>query len=109
MLSPEHETSLSELLKREIPNCIELVSCERLSGGASQETYCLTIKTDTGHKKLAMRRAPGGIDSSEDTGQPGIAGEVKLMRAARAAGVPEPATLGLLLIGGLVLLRRRGE
>jgi aminoglycoside phosphotransferase (APT) family kinase protein len=65
------------------------VSYERLSGGASQETYRIVIRTDEGERKLAMRRAPG--DTAPKLGaSPGLATEAALMRAARAAGVPEP-------------------
>jgi aminoglycoside phosphotransferase (APT) family kinase protein len=65
------------------------VSCERLSGGASQETYRIVVRTDEGERKLAMRRAPGDTAPKHGT-YPGLATEAVLMRAARAAGVPEP-------------------
>lgn len=86
------EARLGAVLQRRIDGCRSLVSCERLSGGASQETYRIVIGTDAGERRLAMRRAPGG---SEATGPalgryPGLATEALLMRAARAVGVPEP-------------------
>ena len=55
------EAKLETILRREIPGCRSLLSAERLSGGASQETYRLTIALDgDGEHLLAMRRAPGG-------------------------------------------------
>ena len=86
---------LAAVLIRRIDGCRGLLSCERLSGGASQETYGIVIRTDTGERKLAMRRAPGA-KASRDASYPGLATEAMLMRAARAVGVPEPEILGVL-------------
>ena len=90
------EESLVAVVTKRIDGCRGLVSCERLSGGASQETYRLVIRTDAGERKLAMRRAPGGAALPPTAGQPGLATEAMLMRAARAAGVPEPEVLWVL-------------
>src|SRR5205085_756562 len=83
------------VLVRRIDGCRGLVSCERLSGGASQETYRIVIKTDDGERKLAMRRAPGPAAPKHGT-YPGLATEAMLIRTARAAGVPEPEILWVL-------------
>jgi aminoglycoside phosphotransferase (APT) family kinase protein len=92
------EALLARVLERRIDGCRGLVSCERLSGGASQETYRIIIRTDAGERALAMRRAPGGPEAvaSELGTHPGLATEAMLMRAARAAGVPEPEVLWVL-------------
>ncbi len=79
------EDSLDAVLQSRIGGCRGLVSAERLSGGASQETYRLVIRTDAGERKLAMRRAPGAVT------------EAMLMCAAHAAGVPEPEILHVLV------------
>jgi len=86
------EQVLATVLERRIDGCRSLVSCERLSGGASQETYRIVIATDAGERKLAMRRAPGapGAVAPKHGTYPGLAIEAALIRAARAAGVPEP-------------------
>jgi aminoglycoside phosphotransferase (APT) family kinase protein len=89
------EAILEKILIREIPGCRALQSVERLSGGASQETYRLTITVDNGGKNgaehlLAMRRAPGGKANSHNSYNPGLAAEALLMQSARAVGVPEP-------------------
>ncbi len=88
-MTADFERTLASILVARIDGCRGLVSYERLSGGASQETYRIVIRTDEGERKLAMRRAPG--DTAPKLGAyPGLATEAALMRAARAAGVPEP-------------------
>jgi len=86
----DFETNLAAVLRRHIAGFEALVSAERLSGGASQETYRLVIRDAQGERRLAMRRAPGGIESVRAPGHPGLKTEALLMRVARAAGVPEP-------------------
>ncbi|MGE0621192.1 MAG: phosphotransferase family protein [Pseudomonadales bacterium] len=91
MDTAEFEQRLGAILEREIPGCTGLVSAERLSGGASQETYRITIDTKSGQKLVCMRRAPGGVVVATETRvAPGLATEAKLMACARAVGVPEP-------------------
>ena len=87
----DFEGKLAAVLGRHIPGCRELLKAERLSGGASQETYRLVIRTDAGERRLCMRRAPGGIVVPvEERVNPGLAAEALLMRCARDVGVPEP-------------------
>lgn len=88
----EFEEKLDAVLIREIPGCTGLIRAERLSGGASQETYRLTLAAGDGERTLCMRRAPGGgmkLDT-EVRVAPGLATEARLMACAREAGVPEP-------------------
>lgn len=84
------EQRLGELLPRVVDNCTALAKLERLSGGASQETYRITIDTLDGVSTLAMRRAAGGEEGEITAQHPGLAAEAKLMQVARAHGVPEP-------------------
>jgi len=87
----EFERRLGEVLTRELDDCQGLVRAERLSGGASQETYRLTVQTPAGEKPLCLRRAPGGVQLSDEVRiNPGLATEALLMQRAREAGVPEP-------------------
>ena len=74
----------------------ELISAERLSGGASQETYRIEVSTGFGSQLLAMRRAPGGVTVESIAGYPGLATEALLMESARDVGVPEPEVYGVL-------------
>lgn len=88
----EFESLLGAVVAREIDGCTGLKSAERLSGGASQETYRLTLTTGSGEQVVCMRRAPGGgIEHDADVRiAPGLAIEAQLMACARDVGVPEP-------------------
>jgi aminoglycoside phosphotransferase (APT) family kinase protein len=88
-LAADIEGPLAAVLERRIDGCRGLLSCERLSGGASQETYRIVVRTDAGERSLAMRRSPGAAAPRHGV-YPGLATEALLMRTARAAGVPEP-------------------
>ena len=86
----DFESKLAECLNSNIPGFKTLVKAERLSGGASQETYRIEIDSDRGARVLAMRRAPGGEKVEPTPGHPGLDVEALLMRSARDVGVPEP-------------------
>ncbi len=88
--APISEESLAAGLATNLPGFVELVSCERLSGGASQETYRVTIRTEGGERPFALRRAAGGLVIPRTPGRPGLRTEALLMQHARRAGVPEP-------------------
>ena len=84
------DEALDAILRASVPGCTGLVNAERLSGGASQETYRLTVSSNAGERFLAMRRAPGGVAQERTAAHPGLDVEALLMQSARAAGVPEP-------------------
>lgn len=86
------EARLADVVRRAVPGCTGLVSAERLSGGASQETYRITVTTGQGERLVCMRRAPGGgVEIPDDERvNPGLPVEAMLMREARQVGVPEP-------------------
>ena len=87
----DFESRLEIGLRREISDCRGLERAERLSGGASQETYRLTLSEGSRRGTLCMRRAAGGVTvESEVRVAPGLATEARLMACAREAGVPEP-------------------
>ncbi len=86
----DFDSKLSDCLCRSFPGFQQLVNVERLSGGASQETYRLTILADEGELLLAMRRAPGGASAEKTAGYPGLDVEALLMQVARGANVPAP-------------------
>ena len=90
MLDAEFNSRLDAVIRARVPGCDGLISLERLSGGASQETYRLRVRAPDGERLLAMRRAAGGVRRETALAAPGLAGEALLMRTARAAGVPEP-------------------
>jgi aminoglycoside phosphotransferase (APT) family kinase protein len=66
----------------------EVVDLERLSGGASRETWSLVLRPADGSpdRDLVLQRARAGATVSG----PGMVGEARLVRAAAAAGVPVP-------------------
>ena len=83
------DAALEGVLARQFEDFTALLACTRLSGGANQETYRINMQTDKGERLMCLRRAAGG-SSEVAPGQPGLAVEAKLFRAAAAAGVPEP-------------------
>jgi aminoglycoside phosphotransferase (APT) family kinase protein len=85
----EFETRLASVVARRIERCLGVRSIERLSGGASQETYRLIVETEAGDEPMALRRAAGGKVEA-DAPPPTLATEALLMQCAAAAGVPEP-------------------
>jgi aminoglycoside phosphotransferase (APT) family kinase protein len=91
------DAALGRVLTARIPDVLALRSAERLSGGASQETYRLVVETPNGQRHLALRRAVGGGVVDEESTAPGLAVEAQLMQVARAAGVPEPEVFHVLL------------
>jgi aminoglycoside phosphotransferase (APT) family kinase protein len=87
------EERLAAGLVENVARVRALRSCERLSAGASQETYRLVVETQDGERSLALRRAAGGMTLPRMPGRPGLGAEAVLLEAARAAGVPEPELL----------------
>jgi aminoglycoside phosphotransferase (APT) family kinase protein len=90
-LNESFERHLAEVLRERLDDCAALVSCERLSGGANQETYRLVVRGAAGQRKLALRRAAGGSGDALSELNVGLATEARLLELARAAGVPAPA------------------
>ena len=101
--SPRHATpdffeALDAVVRREIPDCARLEDAERLSGGASMETYrlrCRRMSDAVGTFDICLRRGPDGEDREGDN-VTGVEAEAQCMTAARAAGVPEPEVLYVL-------------
>ena len=81
---------LAQVLATSIPGFEELVTADRLSGGASQETYRIKVRAGGEEMKIAMRRAPGGMATEPVPQHPGLDVEALLMKSAREVGVPEP-------------------
>jgi aminoglycoside phosphotransferase (APT) family kinase protein len=98
MNTPGFEKNLTRVLRSCFDDFDALHAVDRLSGGASQETY--KIKFSKGGKvcTAAMRRAAGGVYENPDPARPGLAVEARLMQIARQAGVPEPAIYRVLTL-----------
>ena len=89
-------SALEATLLREIPGCAKLRAVERLSGGASMETYRLSVSDTAGQQyDLCLRRGAGGLDSESEHAS-GLATEALAIKAARQAGVAEPEVLYVL-------------
>jgi aminoglycoside phosphotransferase (APT) family kinase protein len=89
------------------------VNIQRLSGGASQETFAFEATTDSGDQPLILRRRPGG---SRDPGSLAVTLETEagLLGLAGKAGVPVPDVSFVLtpedaLGSGYVMQRLEGE
>ena len=95
-LNSDLQTRVGAFLSRALPDFCALTTLERLSGGASQETYQLDIATRDGPRRLALRREAGGQPMTRTAGQVGLANEARLLRAASAAAVPVPTILAVL-------------
>jgi aminoglycoside phosphotransferase (APT) family kinase protein len=90
------EAKLARILSERVTGFRGLVAAERLSTGASQETYRLVVATATGERRIALRRAPARERGPISSAGPGLRIEARLMAAARSAGVPEPEILYVL-------------
>lgn len=89
------EARLETVLKSRMSGFEALLACERLSAGASRETYRLTAQIGGLEKVLALRRSPTGEASAMGEG-PGLTAEAQLFAAARGAGVPGPDVFAIL-------------
>ncbi|GIS18384.1 MAG: hypothetical protein CM15mP120_03000 [Pseudomonadota bacterium] len=72
--------ALEGVLKRVFADFDSLQSLERLSGGASQETYRIELLRANEPQVLAMRRASGGVEGEITAAHPGLAVEAQLMQ-----------------------------
>jgi len=90
------ERALDTVLAREVPGFRSLISCVQLTSGASQETWCVTLATAAGERKLALRRAPPGAQSAASAGGISAATEAELVRLAGEQDVPVPGVIYIL-------------
>ena len=96
-----------------VPGDNHVERVQRLSGGASQQTWAFDIRGAAGNTPLILRRAPAGAgERARMTG--GLDVEARLIVAAKAAGVPVPAIGHVLraddgLGEGFVMERLQGE
>ena len=93
-MAGDKAVGFEEKLTNVLQSCVDefeaLHAVDRLSGGASQETYKITLSAGGQTRTVAMRRAPGGEYENPDPARPGLTNEARLMQIAGQAGVPEP-------------------
>ena len=81
------EHPLEILLAREFSSFISLVSAQKLTAGASQETYKIIIDTGAQEISLALRRAIPTLQSHSELGAITLEVEAKLFQLAAAGGM----------------------
>jgi aminoglycoside phosphotransferase (APT) family kinase protein len=86
--------ALSKLAVRLAGKGARAVDAQRLTGGASMETWAFAVESAKGRDELILRRrsAPFDPESSRSTS---LAAEAALIQAARAAGAPAPPLVHL--------------
>jgi aminoglycoside phosphotransferase (APT) family kinase protein len=89
------EQRVHALCQRLFVDCGDLIDCQRLTAGASQETYRIEIDCAGQRQRFAMRRVAGG-QWGKAAEQIGLRVEAQLIDLARSNGVPEPAILHVL-------------
>ena len=91
LTSSELNAALRAVLAAHIDDFSDLISCDRLSGGANQETYRIAIQTSGGAQRLlAMRRAAGGNAVQDEAIYVGLPTEARLFQIMREAAIPAP-------------------
>jgi aminoglycoside phosphotransferase (APT) family kinase protein len=95
------------------PGATGIVAAERLSGGASQETWRFDIVHPDGNVGAILRRAPKGYGAAPSRAA-GLDAEAALMQLSFKAGVPSPRVLHVLtaeddLGSGFIMRRVEGE
>jgi aminoglycoside phosphotransferase (APT) family kinase protein len=108
---------MEEKLARQVgswyPGATGVVAAERLSGGASQETWRFDIVHPDGNVGAILRRAPKGYGAAPSRAA-GLDAEAALMQLSFEAGVPSPRVLHVLtaeddLGSGFIMRRVEGE
>lgn len=108
---------MEEKLARQVgswyPGATGVTAAERLSGGASQETWRFDIVHPDGNVGAILRCAPKGYGAAPSRAA-GLDAEAALMRLSFEAGVPSPRVLHVLtakddLGSGFIMRRVEGE
>jgi aminoglycoside phosphotransferase (APT) family kinase protein len=86
------EAEISRLLAAALPAFDDLIACDRLSAGASRETYRLRARVEGSERLLVFRRQAGEGAPTRTEGL-SVFEEAALIERVRAAGVPAPEPL----------------
>ncbi len=90
------DNKIADVLAANLSGFERLETIDRLTGGASQETYRIETIVQGERQRFALRLA-AGRDKAGDTGHGiGLELEAKLIRTTRAAGVPGPEVICVL-------------
>jgi aminoglycoside phosphotransferase (APT) family kinase protein len=107
------EAELGRCVASWVPGATGVAGAEKLSGGASQETWSFDILHPDGNIGAILRRAPTGYGASPSRAA-GLDAEATLMQLAHDAGLPSPKVMHVLrpqdqLGIGFVMQRIAGE
>ena len=110
----DFERKLQAALQRVYGTSAAVKAAERLSGGASQETWLIRLEGGSVPPTIILRRAPGGVPQTSTSTAVGLPNEAKLIRLAEDAGVPVPQIIHVLddaddLGDGYFMSRVEGE
>jgi aminoglycoside phosphotransferase (APT) family kinase protein len=89
-VSEEIGPALGELLARRLDGFETLGSCEKLTAGASQETFRIVARVSGEERRYALRRSVIEEFGGTVVGSVDLAGEACLLRAMHATGIPTP-------------------
>ena len=92
----EFNGKLETILAREVANFVALQDLQKLTAGASQETYRVSMRLESGEKTLALRRSQPTGEEESGVGALSLATEAKLIELAGSHGVPGPKILYVL-------------
>ena len=107
------EAELGRCVAAWYPGATGVAGAEKLSGGASQETWSFDIVHASGHVGAILRRAPQGYGAAPGRAA-GLDAEATLMQLAHDAGLPSPKVMHVLrpqdeLGIGFIMQRIEGE
>ena len=115
-MEPDFVPALTLALRKALPELEKLENMNRLSGGASQETWSFDALTANGREPLILRRSPGGLPrvaGGTSTSVP-LETEAAVIELTRKAGCAAPRVRHVLAqsegVGqGYVMDRLKGE
>ena len=110
----EFRQQLQAVLQSVLGRELMVDAVDRLSGGASQETWLLRLSGSGAPDTLILRRAPQGLERVSSSNAVGLPNEAKLIRAAAKEGVAVPEVVYVLsdsdaLGEGYFMTRVEGE
>lgn len=85
--------SIAKTLKMHFSEEAELVDCQQLTAGASQETYRVRYRTGGGDQIVALRRAQPTASEEGSVGEMSLDTEAEIVRCAHANSIPTPSVL----------------
>ncbi len=115
-MEPDFLPALTRALGKSLPDLARLENMNRLSGGASQETWSFDAVAERGSTPLILRRSPGGVprvSGGSSTSVP-LETEAAVIELTRKAGCAAPRVRHVLAesegVGqGYVMDRLKGE